>query len=56
MNKLLRKGIFIISVFVTMFVGTGILEWTILQSVQIVALMAIVMKLTDIEQSIDERK
>ena len=56
MNKDWRMGIFIVSVFAVMFIGPALMGWTILQSVQIVALLAIVMKMTDIEQAISDRK
>lgn len=56
MNKTLRHGIFFVSIFLVMFVGSYLLGWTTLQSVQILGLLAIVMKLTDIEQTIEEKK
>jgi len=53
MNKDWRHGIFIVSGFTTMLVGPQLLGWTILQSIQVLALFGIVMKLTDIEQAIE---
>jgi len=43
MNKDWRHGIFIVSGFTTMLVGPQLLGWTILQSIQVLALFGIVM-------------
>ncbi len=53
MNKDWRHGIFIVSGFVVMLVGPQFFGWTILQSIQVLALFGIVMKMTDIEQAIE---
>lgn len=56
MNKTKRQGIFFISIFVVMFAGGFLLKWTTFQSVLILCFFAIVMKLTDIEDTIGEIK
>ncbi len=53
MNKNNRQGIFFISIFVVMFTGPYLLNWTTYQSVILLCFFAIVMKLTDIEETIE---
>jgi len=53
MNRDWRMGIFVVSVFAVMYIGPALLGWTILQSIQVLALFGIVMKMTDIEQAIE---
>ena len=56
MNKTKRQALFFISIFVVMGAGTYLLRWTTFQCVLILGLFALVMKLTDIEDTIQDLK
>lgn len=55
MNKTSRQGIFFGAIFVVMSVGTYLLGWTVYQCLMLLAFMGLIMKLTDIEEAIENK-
>lgn len=53
MNKSKRSLIYFVFIFVVMFIGPLLLGWTIFKCMIVLALAALVMKLTDIEDTIE---
>ena len=56
MNKSRRQLTFFIAIFAVMFIGPLLLGWSTFESIIVVAFMALVMKLTDIEDTLGEIK
>ena len=47
-----RQGIYLIFIFIMIFIGTFVLKMSMFQNLLIIALVGIVLKLTDIEEAI----